>query len=198
MARQLQKRTAHRWRLTAIMLAATFFAFGSFWVVQMMENSEGLGASALSNEPDYIIDNFSIVRMSPAGQPRYIVSGAKLTHRPIDDTAEIEKPLVQSMGEGVAPTTIRAKRARVDHGNTQVHLMGDVDIERKASPGAEPVRMKTQALTVFPDDDQMKTDQPVEIVSGTSRMTGTGLFIDNAARKVEVTSRVRIVRPAQP
>lgn len=174
------------------MMTATFVAFGSFWVAQMMENDPGISSDALKNEPDYIVERFSVVRMSPSGQPRYIVSGDKLTHRPVDDTAEIEKPLVQSIGEGVPPTTISARRARVDHGNTQVHLMGDVDIDRKATATTRPVRMRTQALTIYPDDDQMKTDQPVEVISGTSRMTGTGMFIDNAARQMSVASRVRI------
>ena len=88
-----------------------------------------------------------------------------------------------------------APRARVDHGNTQVHLMGDVDIDRKSTPDARPVRMRTQALTVFTEEDQMKTDQPVEIVSAGSTMTGTGLFIDNTERRIQVPSRARIVLP---
>lgn len=192
MPRQQHKRTAHRWKLTAIIVGATFLAFGSFWLAQMMESDPGLDSDALKNEPDYIIERFSVVRMSPAGQPRYIVAGDKLTHRPVDDTAEIENPLVQSMGEGVAPTTVRAKRARIDNDNTQVHLMGDVDITRTATPESKPMRMRTQALTIYPEDDKMKTDQPVEILSGASRMTGTGLFIDNAARQMNVASRVRI------
>lgn len=177
------------------MMTATFLAFGSFWLAQMMESDTGLSADALKNEPDYIVERFSVVRMSPSGQPRYIVSGDKLTHRPVDDTAEIEKPLVQSIGEGVPPTTIRARRARVDHGNTQVHLMGDVDIDRKATAEAPPVRMRTQQLTVFTEEDQMRTSEPVEIVSNGSTMTGVGLFIDNTTREIQLNSRVRIVHP---
>ena len=73
--------------------------------------------------------------------------------------------------------------------------MGDVDIDRKATATTRPVRILTQALTVYPDDDQMKTDQPVEVISGGATMTGTGLFVDNTTRKVNVSSRVRIVYP---
>ena len=180
------------------MMTAAFLAFGTFWMAQLMESDTGLSTDALKNEPDYIVEHFSVVRMSPAGQPRYIVSGDKLTHRPVDDTAEIEKPLVQSIGEGVAPTTISAKRARVDHGNTQVHLMGDVNVDRKATATTRPMIMRTQALTVYPEDDQMKTDQPFEIVSDGATMNGTGLFVDNTTRKVNVNTRVRVVYPPRP
>lgn len=194
MARPMHKRTAHRWKLTAIMVAATFAAFGTFWVAQMMESDPGLSSADFQNEPDYIVEKFSFVRMTPDGKPRYIVSGDKLTHRPVDDSAEIEKPFLQSVGAGQPATVVRAKLARVDHGNTQVHLTGDVDIDRKAAVDARPMRMRTQALTVFTEEDQMKTNQPVEITSGGSKMTGTGLFIDNAARRVQILSRARLVQ----
>jgi lipopolysaccharide export system protein LptC len=39
--------------------------------------------------------------MSETGQPRYVISGERLTHRPADDTSEIEKPVVQSMASSV-------------------------------------------------------------------------------------------------
>lgn len=177
------------------MMGAAFLAFGTFWLAQLMESDTGLSSDALKNEPDYIVERFSVVRMSATGQPRYIVSGDKLTHRPVDDTAIIEMPVVQSIGAGLPQTTITAKRARVDHGNTQVHLMGDVDIDRKATPQARPVRMRTQQLTVFTEEDKMKTSEPVEIVSNGTTMTGVGMFVDNTTREIELNSRVRIVHP---
>lgn len=184
--------------MTVIMMAATFLAFGSFWLAQMMENGDPALNADFQKEPDYIVEKFSYVRMSPDGQPRYIISGDKLVHRPFDDAADIDRPFVQSLSAEQPPMTINAKRARVDHGNTQVHLLGDVDIERKASANARPMRMKTQALTIFPDEDQMKTDKPVQMLSDGATLSGTGLFIDNAARLVNVGGRVRVVYPPAP
>lgn len=195
----MHKRTAHRWRLTIIMVAGTFFAFGSFWLAQVLENQDpSLNADAFKNEPDYIVDKFSYVRMAADGKPRYIISGDKLTHRPVDDASDIERPFVQNVAADQPPMTINAKQARVDHANSQIHLLGDVDIERKASAGARPARLKTQALTIFPDEDQMKTDQPVQMLSDGATLTGTGLFIDNAARQVNVGGRARVVYPPAP
>jgi lipopolysaccharide export system protein LptC len=192
----MHKRTAHRWRLLIIMMSGTFLALGSFWLAQMMdEQGAALGSDAFRDEPDYIVEKFSFVRMSPDGEPRYLISGAKLTHRPLDDSADIEQPQVRTVGAGHPPMTIVARNARVDHGNTQVHLSGDVNIERKAAATTRPMRLRTEALTIFPDDDQLKSDQPVSIESNGSRITGTGLFIDNAKRQMSIDSKVHIVLP---
>ena len=57
------------------MLAAVFFAFGSFWLMQVMRGGDDVRNVNAGNEPDYIVDNFSFVRMSETGQPRYVISG---------------------------------------------------------------------------------------------------------------------------
>lgn len=194
----MHKRTAHRWRLTIIMLAGVFLAFGSFWMLQVFESADAdLQADALKNEPDYIVEKFSYVRMAADGKPRYLISGDKLTHRPIDDTADVLNPRVRSVGEDRPPMSIVANTARVDHGNTEVHLRGDVSIERKDAAGRS-MTLKTQALTIFPDADQMKTDQPVRISgSDGTEATGTGLFVDNAAGRVDINSKVHMTIPAR-
>ena len=200
MNRNPHKRTAHRGRLAAILMIGVFCALGSFWLVQLMESGEvGLRGDALRNEPDYIVENFSFVRMTPAGQPRYIISGAKLTHRPLDDVSEVDGPVVKNLSNAAQPPmTITAKQARIFQSKDQVDLFGNVDINRPASPAADQFRLRTEALTILTERDQMKTDRPVHIVSGASTVTGTGLFVDNAARQMRIDSRVHIIYPPAP
>lgn len=192
----MHKRTAHRWRLTALMMAGIFFALGSFWLLQVMNRGDDeLRAEALKNEPDYIVEKFSVVRMTPEGQPKYIISGEKLTHRPIDDSSEVERPLVQNMAPGTPPMTIKSLRARIDQGANKVDLRGAVDINRAAPPGGKPMTLKTEALTIFPDEDRMLTDQPVAMTLGSSSVRGTGMRADNAAQTVHVAGRGQLIYP---
>ena len=192
----MHKRTAHRWRLTAIMGAGIFFALGSFWLLQVMnQGAEDLRADALKNEPDYIVDKFSFVRMTPEGQPRYIISGSKLTHRPIDDTSEVEHPVVQSMSEAKPPLTVTALRARINQAENKVDLLGNVDIDRAPAAGGKRMTLKTEALTIYPDEDRMLTDRPVEMTLGGSTVRGTGMRADNAAQTVHVTGRGQLIYP---
>ena len=74
MASASYKRTAHRWRLLLLMLFAVFCAFGSFWLVQVMQGEDNTPGAGAGNEPDYIIDNFSWVRMG-GGAPEFESAG---------------------------------------------------------------------------------------------------------------------------
>lgn len=194
----MRKRTAHRWRLTLIMVIGTFFALGSFWLVQVVNQSgEQALADQHKNEPDYIIERFSFVRLSKDGKPSYIIAGDKLTHRPIDDSSEIDKPVVHSLSavESQPPMNMTADHAHADQGNSRIQLNGHVDVMRPASPQQQSLHMTTSALTVFPDEDRMETDKPVQLQVGASTATGTSMTANNATRQVSLTRGSMVLPP---
>ena len=189
-------RTAHRWRLLATILIGTFLAFGSFWLLQVMNRSDAdIGASADLKEPDYIVEKFSFVRMTPEGKPRYLFYGAKLTHIPLDDASDVVQPIMQNMAPGEAPMTMTAKRARIYHAQNKVDLLGQVDINRPPSAISQGMRIKTEALTVFPDEERMQSDQKVLVTLGAATSTGTGMRANNASRQRDFTGRGKIISP---
>jgi len=189
------KRTAHRWRLLALMLTAVFCAFGSFWLVQVMQGEDNTPGAGAGNEPDYIIDNFSWVRMSEAGKPRYVVSGDRLTHRPADNTALVEKPVVQNLTDDHPPMTMTAEHALVSQNQNQIDLTGNVDIQRPAGKDTQPLRIRTEALTVLPDEDIVKTDKPIDMKLGASSVNGVGMLANNATQQVHLGGRGQILYP---
>ncbi len=192
----MHKRTAHRWRLITIMVVGGFLAFGSYWMVHLMENSDAtLDSDAFKNEPDYIVEKFSFVRMTPEGKPHYVLSGAKLTHRPVNDSSDVELPVLQNIAPGAPPMTIVAQRARIVNAGNQVDLNGKVDIQRPASPTTRSLRLRTEKLTVFPDEDRMQSDQQVTMQLGDTVVTGTGMRANNATRQIHFASRSQIVDP---
>jgi lipopolysaccharide export system protein LptC len=196
MASYVNKRTAHRWKLLLVMLAGGFCALGSFWLLQVMRGQDDSARSpARSSEPDYIVDNFSFVRMSEAGQPRYVVSGARLTHRPIDDISEIDQPVVQSMTIQHPRMTMHANHARVLHGQDQVELAGNVDVQRPAAGSTRAMRIRSEALTVLTDEEIIKTDRPVAMELGGAIVHGTGMVANNATQRVHLASKGEIIYP---
>lgn len=192
----MRKRTAHRWQLTLIMMTGAFVAIGSFWLVQVVNQSgQQVGGDKFREEPDYIIDRFSTVRMNKNGQPAYIVSGDKLTHHPIGDLSVIDKPLVHSLSGNQPPMNIHAQTAYVDQNNTRVRLEGNVDVVRPATKQAQELRLKTSTLTVYPDEERMETTAKVEMLAGTSHASGTGMKANNATRQIELGGRGTITTP---
>ena len=193
----MRKRTAHRWRLSAVMIAGVFFALGSFWLLQVMNRGgEDMQADARRNEPDYIIDKFSYVRMTPEGKPKYIIAGDKLIHRPVNDISEIVKPAVQALSDDDRPPmTMTAQVALLDNKNDLVHLMNKVDIERPPSAASPHMSLTTDALTVFPDEDRMETNREFDLLIGGNTVSGTGMRANNATGKMDVLSKMQVSFP---
>ncbi len=180
------KRTAHRGKLLALMLTGLFCVFGSFWLVQIMgrdDNGPNLNAG---NAPDYIVENFSFVRMAETGKPRYVISGERLTHRPADNSSVIDKPVMQGLNTEHPPMTTTAERALVTQNQSQVDLVGNVDIRRPGSGKAQPMHIQTEALTFLPDEDIAKTDKPVQMTLGDATMNGIGMVANNATQQLQV------------
>jgi len=190
------QRTAHRYRLSFGMVLALLGALGSFWLLQLLNRAgEDMAAGIKVDEPDYIVEGFSFVRMTKTGQPSYIISGDRLTHRPSDDSSVIDKPVVRSLSGDKPPMEIHAERARVDEDNTRVTLTENVRIDRAATATARDMHLTTQALTIYPEEDRMETDQPVRLQMGNATVTGTAMKADNATRQVALDGRGTIVYP---
>lgn len=188
--------SAHRWRMIFTVLGAVAVALGSFWLLEVMnKGSLDVNAAKKLDEPDYFVTNFSLVRMDLQGKPSYIVSGAKLTHYPADDSSDIDQPFVRKISPGVPPLNMTAELAHIDQGNTRLQLSRNVVIDRVAGPKTQNMTLKTEALTIFPDEERMESAVPVDLLSGRSHVTGVGLKANNASSVVEVPNSVRIVIP---
>ena len=190
------KRTAHRGPVIAMITGGVFLAVGSFWLVQLMNGADvRLGQDDAGNEPDYIVEKFSFVRMTPDGKPRYLFRGETLTHRPVDDVSVVELPVLKNLTPDAPPTTVKANSARIRHQDDEVDLLGKVDIHRPGVGTARELHMQTEALTVFPNEDRMQSDRQVRVKMGSSTITGKGMMANNATRQVQFKGRGRIVYP---
>lgn len=195
------KRTAHRGPLLALMLLGVFAAFGSFWLLQVMQGDRSGPNIDGSNEPDYIIDNFSFVRMTEAGQPRYVITGDRLTHHPADNTSEIDKPIVVSMTVERPHMTMTALHANVNQNQNQIDLAGSVDIQRPGAParpgmGAlQPLRIRTEAMTLLTDDEIAKTQLPINMTLGDAKVDAIGMVANNATQQIQLGGRGTAIFP---
>ena len=93
-----------RFRLIVLLILAAVIALASFWLAEVMRrNSLQMGAAEKPNEPDYFVENFQVLRVAASGQPHYILSGEKLTHRPVTDLSEINNAQMLAFNPGQTP-----------------------------------------------------------------------------------------------
>jgi lipopolysaccharide export system protein LptC len=68
-------------------------------------------------------------------------------------------------------------------------------VVRPATPKSQAMRIRSDALTVLPDEELMKTDKPVEMQLGAATVRGTGMTANNATQQVHLASRGQIIYP---
>jgi lipopolysaccharide export system protein LptC len=185
-----------RLRLTVLIVLGMALALSSFWYLENTRRQlADMLPKAQRSEPDYFIDRFQFVRMSIAGQPLYKLAGVKMTHHPLDDSFQIQQPVVHSLGDERPPMTIVADRARLEDLNSKLHLLDHVRIDRPATPQAESFRLDTEHLLILPDEDIMQSDQAVDVTLGNARMSGVGMFANNATGELKLLSQTKIHYP---
>lgn len=188
--------SAHRFRLGILLAVVTLLALGSFWVLDVMRRGViDEAPKARRIEPDYFIENFNYVRMAKTGLTRYHISGARMTHNPVDDTFEITRPVIKSLSANLPPTTIGAQRALADLNASQMQLFDKVEVDRPASAAARQIKMTSDYMLVLPDEDVIKTHRPVDIVFGDATLKGTGMYANQSTREFTLSSQVQAVFP---
>lgn len=186
------RRGANRYRLLFSLSGAIGLALGSFWLLQLFNKQAETGAPGQNpNEPDYYVEKFNFVRMSMTGQARYNISGARMVHRPLDNTYEITLPVVHSLSPGEPPLMIRSQRAIATPDSNRIDMIDQVVADRPASSNSDAFNLKSEYLQIFPDEEILRTDKAVEIMLGQSRMSGVGMMANNATREISLAQRVR-------
>lgn len=195
-ARIRSRRTAHRYRLLLLLGSAIVLALGSFWLLQVIQKTATDDPQASrSNEPDYYVEKFTFVRMTKTGDARYTVTGARMIHRPVDDTYEITLPVVHSLSRDQPPLTVRSARALVVPDSSKIHMIDKVEADRPASATTEHFHLTSDYVLILPDEDVLQTDRAVDLTLGSARMTGTGMYVNNATREFRMAQRVHGTYP---
>ncbi len=187
---------SNRVRLGVVLSLLAALALGSFWMLEVLRrNSNETFSEIPKDEPDYIIEKFNFVRMSKTGHARYNISGTKLVHYPENDSFEIQQPVMNNLDKDQSPMTMRAERAIVDHAGDKIHMYRNVQMDRPAVGTSDHFHLVSDYVLILPNVDVMQTDKAVDITFGQTRLSGTGMFANNATREFRLSNNVRGTYP---
>jgi lipopolysaccharide export system protein LptC len=191
---------ANRIRTGLLLALVIALALGSFWFLQVVRNAnEALLTTAPSNKPDYYIDQFVYVKMSPDGAPRYSITGTRMEHYPLSDSYQVDAPFIKSLDKAKPPMVLRSDKALIEDANTKIHMRGHAFAERDAVGKAAKLTVTSEYLLLLPDEDEVRSDQPVRIKLGESVLDGTGMIANNAKMSLTLLSQVHgIYAAAKP
>jgi|GEM_PF-294522 len=174
-------------------------SLASYWVLEIIRSQNDEGKKTVRTRPDYFVEHFNFVKMTPGGQNKYRIVGTKLVHYPDDDHADVTLPVITNLDPAQPPITARAQRATIkniaNQTENEVHLYEKVVINRPKTDKAEHLQLKTDYLLAYPDKHTAETNFPVEIISGNTVTTGVGMKANDATQQIQILKNVYSVIP---
>jgi lipopolysaccharide export system protein LptC len=173
------------------LLLVLALAAASLWLERAVRGPEYDRSGKLRHDPDFVAEDFGIVKMSAAGKPEYTLSAERMQHYPDDESTTVVAPRLVQRRDGATPIVVRADRGLVSKNGDEASFYGNVVVVREAGMGQNELRVQTEYLQVIPDQDLASTDRPVVITEGRSRLAGTGMELNNKTRQFTLRSQVR-------
>ena len=166
-------------------------AAASFWLERAVQMPVRDATDKMRHDPDFIAEDFGITKMSASGRPEYRLSAERMLHYPDDDSTHVLAPRLEQRHDDDAPIVIHADRGRISHDGEEASFYGNVVVVREAAQGRSELRVQTEYLQIIPDRDLARTDQPVVITEGRSRLSGVGMEFNNKTRQFALLAHVR-------
>ncbi len=166
-------------------------AAASLWLERTVQAPERNNSGKTRHDPDFVAEEFGITKIGVAGKPEYILSAARMLHYPDDESTDILAPRLVQHHDHATPVVIRADRGMITKNGAETNFHGNVVVLREAGRGKSELRVQTEYLQIVPDRDLARTDKPVIITEGRSRLSGVGLEFNNKTRQFTLQSQVR-------
>ena len=166
-------------------------AAASLWLERTVQAPERDNSGKSRHDPDFVAEEFGITKIGASGKPEYVLSAARMLHYPDDDSTDIVAPRLVQRHDDAAPVIIRADRGTIAKNGAEASFHGNVVVVREAGRGKSELRVQTEYLQIVPDGDLARTDKPVIITEGRSRLSGVGLEFNNKTRQFALLSQVR-------
>ena len=172
-------------------LLLAMLAAASFWLDRIVQPPAAAGTTRASDDPDYLVDGLSAVRMDAQGRVKHTLRAKKMTHYPEDDVTVLVDPKFVTFGEGPAPVTVTSRHARMSGNGENVVFEDNVRVVRAPHGNRTELVVETNYLHVIPDANIARTDKPVTIRDATGVVAASGLELNSETRVLKLQGRVK-------
>lgn len=174
--------------IVAILLLLALVA-GTWWAADYARRSIPIDPPRrITHEPDSWATQFTMVRTDAKGYAVNRLEGERMQHYPDDDSYEITQARAVGQQAGTPITVGTSNTAIMDQDGDRIIMKGDAHVRRQPGQDTPVLDVKSDELTLLPDQDLIFTDLPALVVHGKSVMNGTGMRYDNKTRQLQVFS----------
>ena len=179
------------------LLMMAVLALTTYWLVHSVPKvGEPSIQRALTHDPDYFMNGFSVRTFDVNGRVRSEVLGHKARHYPDTLLLEIEGIRIKSYDDLGRLTTATAIRGVTNEDTSEVQLLGNAVVIRESSVpinGNAMPRMEYRGefLHAFMTTERVISHKPVVLTRGKDRFSADNLDYDNVEQVILMRGRVR-------
>jgi lipopolysaccharide export system protein LptC len=144
-----------------------------------------------ASEPDSFVEGLTLTKVNAKGEPVFRLRSERMVHFPADNHTEFTLPVLVSLDTDKPKVTVRAKRARANADGDVTELFEEVELVREASGKDPQVRVTTESLVLYTQEEVARSTQAVKIEYASSVLTGVGMEFNHASRQFSLNSSVR-------
>ncbi|MFN3983962.1 MAG: LPS export ABC transporter periplasmic protein LptC [Rhodocyclaceae bacterium] len=153
-------------------------AGATLWLERSTREDAPEERARVLGEPDFIAEQARITSFDASGALQYALVAERITHIPDGELTLLDAPVLD-MEQEDRGLRVTARTGEVRRRGEQVFLRGDVHVWREGLDGEADLTLDAHSLTLWPDDQRARSDEPVHIVQGASTARGDGLRADN-------------------
>ena len=143
------------------------------------------------HDPDYTIEQFTLVDYSREGMPVSAVTAAKLLHFADDDSTELLAPRAVQTKPGQPRLTLSADRGTLSQDGSEMLLYDNVVMLRDNSAGQTDSELRSNFLHVISARSLVRSDREVQITEPGRKLSARGMEYDNQAGLLTLYAQVR-------
>ena len=171
-------------------IVLTLLAGVSVWLDRVTQQDPVAKTDKTRHEADFSAERITLHRFDPTGKVQYILVADSMLHYADDESSELKNPRLNYLNRP-EPVWVESRFASVNKDGTTVVLTDEVLLRRAAHAGKPESTLRTEQMTVWPEDEKMRADKPVTLTQGQTVINAERMESDNIIGEVRLQGQVR-------
>ena len=139
------------------------------------ENSLSIESSVIRTTPDNLFNKVKYIAMDTNGIPLYTVSSPVMRQFFDNEVIEAESPNILLFRKDKPPTKITSNFGKIAYKRHNIKLSGDVNMYFKENLSEPFLKLNTDEIYIYLDEQLAVTDSEVFIKKNNSHLNGKGM-----------------------
>lgn len=171
-------------------IVLTLLAGVSVWLDRVTQQEPVAKTDKTRHEADFSAEKITLHRFDLTGKVQYILVADSMLHYADDESSELKNPRLNYLNRP-EPVWVESRFATVNKDGTTVILTDEVLVRRAAHAGKPESTLRTEQMTIWPEDEKMRADKPVTLTQGQTVINAERMESDNIIGEVRLQGQVR-------